>query len=210
MIAIILLYSAVVLPYRIAFVEDDSGAMTGLDIAFDLIFTIDILLSFFSAYVDNEDNVVKNRKKIVMNYLKTWFSVDLISVIPLSYIKGSTGNFAGINQLSRISKVSKIYRLLKLTKIFRMVKIIKKGNVNRITKYFLEKLKVNANIERLIYFILAFLLLNHLAACDWYFTAKLEDLSPDCWVMKLGYIDSTAVEVLIPLSRYILFLFIGH
>ena len=76
-----------------------------------------------------------------------------------------------------------------------MVKIIKKGNVNRITKYFLEKLKVNANIERLIYFILAFLLLNHLAACVWYFVAKMEDLNPDSWVMKLGYIDSSMVEV---------------
>ena len=82
-----------------------------------------------------------------------------------------------------------------MLRIFRMVKIIKKGNVNRITKYFLEKLKVNANIERLIYFILAFLLLNHLAACVWYFVAKMEDFNPDSWVMKLGYIDSSSVEV---------------
>jgi len=76
-----------------------------------------------------------------------------------------------------------------------MVKIVKKGNVNRITKYFLEKLKVNANIERLIYFILGFLILNHLSACIWYFMAKIQDLSPDCWVVRLGYIDTSPTEV---------------
>jgi hypothetical protein len=76
-----------------------------------------------------------------------------------------------------------------------MSKIAKKGKVNRITKFFLEKLKVNANIERLIYFILSFLLLNHLSACIWFFVAKLQDLAPDCWVTRLGYIDSTNFEI---------------
>jgi hypothetical protein len=76
-----------------------------------------------------------------------------------------------------------------------MSKMAKKGNMNRLTKFFLEKLKVNANIERLIYFILSFLLLNHLSACIWYFVAKLQDLDPDCWVTRLGYIDSTNFEI---------------
>lgn len=78
-----------------------------------------------------------------------------------------------------------------------MVKIVKKGNVNRITKYFLEKLKVNANIERLIYFILAFLILNHLAACIWYLIAKLEDFSPDTWVTRLGFQDGDSIDLYI-------------
>jgi len=76
-----------------------------------------------------------------------------------------------------------------------MVKIGKKGNVNKITKYFIEKFKVNANVERLVYFILVFLILNHLSACFWYYVAVLEDLSPDCWVTRLGFIDQSDMEV---------------
>ncbi len=115
-IAIVLIYSAVVLPYRIAFVEVDSWQMTMLDIIFDSLFTIDIFLSFFSAYVDNEDNVVKNRKKIVINYLKTWFIIDLVSVVPISYLIPQNSPTQNINQLSRIARIPKIYRLVKLTK----------------------------------------------------------------------------------------------
>jgi CRP-like cAMP-binding protein len=72
-----------------------------------------------------------------------------------------------------------------------------KGNLNRVTKFFMEKLKINANIERLFFFILTFLLLNHLCACFWYFMAKLEDFSPDSWVVRLGYIDSSNIELYI-------------
>jgi len=76
-----------------------------------------------------------------------------------------------------------------------MSRIAKKGNVSKSTKFLMEKFKVNSNIERLIYFILLFLLLNHISACIWYFVAKLQDLSPDCWVTRLGYIDSSNFEI---------------
>jgi hypothetical protein len=78
-----------------------------------------------------------------------------------------------------------------------MLKMLKKGNTNNITRFFLEKFKVNANVERLIYFILVFLMLNHITACMWYFVAKLEDFSPDSWVTRLGYIDSSNEEIYI-------------
>lgn len=53
------------LPYEIAFVDsDDSMKETPMDIAFNVLLAIDIILNFFSAYLDNEENVVKNRRVI--------------------------------------------------------------------------------------------------------------------------------------------------
>ena len=51
------------LPYEIAFIDDDQS-MKGspLDIVFNVLLGIDIILNFFAAYLDNEENVVKNRK----------------------------------------------------------------------------------------------------------------------------------------------------
>jgi CRP-like cAMP-binding protein len=72
-----------------------------------------------------------------------------------------------------------------------------KGNLNKVTKFFMEKLKINANVERLFFFVLTFLLMNHLCACFWYFMAKIEDFSPDSWVVRLGYIDSSNIELYI-------------
>jgi hypothetical protein len=76
-----------------------------------------------------------------------------------------------------------------------MVKIAKKGNVNKITKYFLEKFKVNANVERLVYFVLIFLILNHFSACIWYYIATYQEMDPENWVTRLCFADLQPIEV---------------
>ena len=76
---------------------------------------------------------------------------------------------------------------MKLTKLLRMTKITSKsGNVDKLTKFFLEKLKINANVEKLFVFVISFLLLNHLCAYFWFFMAKIQELNPDSWVVRLG------------------------
>ena len=58
-----------------------------------------------------------------MEYIKGWFFIDLVSIIPIGSIFnsieefdiGSTG-LASLNSLARLSKITKMYRLIKLTK----------------------------------------------------------------------------------------------
>ena len=191
-IAIIILYSSIMTPYEIAFIDKTKDSWS--DFLLDAFLWLDIVITFFSAYTDSEENLVKNHKKIIITYLKTWFIVDLVSVLPINQM---TSTSFAYNKITRISRLPKLYRLVKLTKLLRMTRMTAKGNVNKVTKFFLEKLKINANIERLIFFVLTFLLLNHLCACFWYFMAKLEDLSPDSWVVRLGYVDSSNFELYI-------------
>ena len=192
LIAFLILYSAIITPYEIAF--SDNNKVSWFEVLIDILLGIDIVLTFFSAYTDDEENLVKNHKKIIKKYLKSWFIVDIISVLPVSYIFNASGRFSG---LTKISKLPKLYRLVKLTKLLRITKMSSKGNLNKVTKFFMEKLKINANVERLFFFVLTFLLMNHLCACFWYFMAKIEDFSPDSWVVRLGYIDSSNIELYI-------------
>jgi len=61
------------LPYQIAFLDDDeSFKETPIDIVFNVLLAIDIVLNFFSAYLDNEENVVKNRR-VTYNIDKLYF-----------------------------------------------------------------------------------------------------------------------------------------
>jgi len=192
LIAFLILYSAIITPYEIAF--SDNNKVSWFEVLIDILLGIDIVLTFFSAYTDDEENLVKNHKKIIKKYLKSWFIVDIISVLPVSYIFNASGRLSG---LTKISKLPKLYRLVKLTKLLRITKMSSKGNLNKVTKFFMEKLKINANVERLFFFVLTFLLMNHLCACFWYFMAKIEDFSPDSWVVRLGYIDSSNIELYI-------------
>ncbi len=53
------------LPFEIAFKDDDLTPQdSSLDIIFNVLLGLDIILNFFSAYLDNEENVVKNRRVI--------------------------------------------------------------------------------------------------------------------------------------------------
>ena len=191
LIAFLILYSAIITPYEIAFSESNKSSW--FEILIDIFLAIDIVLTFFSAYTDEEENLVKNHKKIIKKYLKSWFIIDIISVIPINNLF-KNGKYSG---LTKISKLPKLYRLIKLTKLLRMTKMSSKGNLNRVTKFFMEKLKINANVERLFFFVLTFLLMNHLCACFWYFMAKIEDFSPDSWVVRLGYMDNSNLELYI-------------
>ena len=110
----LLIYSAIVLPYKLAFVDEDSTDQKAFDTSTDCIFFIDMVLSFFSAYYDSDENLVKNLKKIAINYLKSWFIVDIGSCVPLSFVSfQSVKDFTGI---LRVTKIPKLYRLVKLTK----------------------------------------------------------------------------------------------
>jgi hypothetical protein len=45
-----------------------------------------MLTSFNTSYIDQYGDIIKNRKLIMKNYLKTWFLIDLISNFPINEI----------------------------------------------------------------------------------------------------------------------------
>ena len=72
LIACMLIFTALVSPYRIAFVDIDSTEWTVIETIIDCIFGIDLLLNFFFAYYDEKDDIVDGRKKIAVDYFKGW------------------------------------------------------------------------------------------------------------------------------------------
>lgn len=55
------------MPIRVSFITDDSALWTALDWTIDGIFMLDIIVTFFSAYFDAEENLVIQRR--VINYI---------------------------------------------------------------------------------------------------------------------------------------------
>ena len=57
-----------------------------MNVIVDIVFLIDIIMTFFTSY-QNEDETHEftDLKSIAIRYLKTWFFVDLISILPLEY-----------------------------------------------------------------------------------------------------------------------------
>ena len=49
----------------------------------DIIFLFDFIISLFRGYHDFEMNIIRNNKKIIIHYLKTYFFIDFLQAIPL-------------------------------------------------------------------------------------------------------------------------------
>lgn len=52
----------------------------------DALFLIDIFINMFSAYEDQDLRVQDDRKLIILNYLKGWFFIDIVAIIPIETI----------------------------------------------------------------------------------------------------------------------------
>ena len=192
-----MLYTASVIPYRLAFIED-TVELVDIDIFFDVIFWIDIVISFNSTYLDDNETTIKVRKIITIEYLKGWFPIDLVSVFPISYILGETNvtNLStNINNIAKISKLPRLYRLIKLLKLVRLAKVAKNRGFVKISKFFEEKVKFNSYIEKILLCLSAFILLNHIIACMWVYIARIQEFVPECWVVRLGFIDIADIDV---------------
>ena len=87
-ISLCLLLTCIFIPFNMAFSEDLESVIWYNVILYimDVLFLIDIFINFNSAYVIEEVHLVTIRKKIMINYIKSWFLIDFLAVIPFDII----------------------------------------------------------------------------------------------------------------------------
>lgn len=85
-ITIILLYTCMATPYRIAFVQVDSFGWKFQAWFVDIMFLIDIFINFNTAYQDEDFITVDDRKSIAKTYLSGWFLMDALSIFPFDWV----------------------------------------------------------------------------------------------------------------------------
>lgn len=86
-ILILTFYTAIMVPYNVSFkTKQNNVAWLVVDSVVDVIFLVDIVLNFHTTFVGPAGEVISDPKLIRMNYLKTWFVIDLLSCLPYDVI----------------------------------------------------------------------------------------------------------------------------
>ena len=89
-ILVLLLIVSLIVPVRLAFAEKDSNDWFIFYIITDTFFFIDIVLTFFTSVTDEKKVYeITDKKVIAKKYLKGWFWVDLISILPIDILMKS-------------------------------------------------------------------------------------------------------------------------
>lgn len=116
---VLVIYSAWVCPFEIAFQKVGSGSFLIIDLVVNLFFAIDIVTTFFVAYLDSSTYLlVDDRKKITKRYLMSpWFVMDLASTLPFQFMyqimsgNKDGGSFFGYVELLRLWRLRRVSNL---------------------------------------------------------------------------------------------------
>lgn len=191
----LLFYDICTIPLA-AFDPDPHWFTTTMDWTTQIFWTLDIFMSLITGYV-HEGGIIVDPVKILKNYLRTWFVLDLavcgpdwISTFVEIYSTDFTNDPGGVNRLLRSLRVVRTIRLLRLVKLKRILATIK----DRITS---EAVFILLNIGRLIGLLL---LVNHFIASAWYLLGSIVSNNwVDAFSMRkeqasLGYRYSTSLH----------------
>ncbi|XBJ18188.1 hypothetical protein VPH35_009412 [Triticum aestivum] len=120
---ILVAYSAWVYPFEVAFMDArPKGGLEVADMVVDIFFAVDIVLTFFVAYIDSRTQLlVRDRRRITFRYLSTFFIMDVASTIPyqgIAYLvngevrEGMVYSLLGLLRLWRLRKVKQFFTRL--------------------------------------------------------------------------------------------------
>ena len=177
--AFALLFTAVVTPVEVAFL-DEGRYITPLWIinrVVDTCFTVDVVITFNLAYQATPGqggHWVMNKKFIALHYLQGWFTIDIISIVPFYLItldwsdplNQQTDDAAGTGRVAQLRATS-LVRIIKLLRMIKLARLLKASRV--IQRNFLDvvmnKWEWTFAVIKMIKLVVLLLVFAHFQAC---------------------------------------------
>ncbi|KAL8234928.1 hypothetical protein R6Q59_021028 [Mikania micrantha] len=115
-LVVLVLYTAWVSPFEFGFLKEPRKPLSVIDNVVNGFFAIDIILTFFLAYLDKSTYLlVDDRKKIAWRYTSSWLVFDVISVIPSELVRKI---FGGGFQTYGLFNMCRLWRLRRVSSLF--------------------------------------------------------------------------------------------
>ena len=184
-------YIVTFMPYYMVF-DKKTNSRDFIEILLNVIFIIDMILMFFSAFYDHKDRLVNNHKDIAWSYIKGYFFIDLLTSIPFGLImqNENTSNTENANKILSLLKLPKLIRMIKLAKIIK-VKEAMKGT--KIGYYF----RINGGFLKVLGLGIATLIILHLGTCLWCSLGFLDNQFPNTWIYRYEMLDESEYSIYI-------------
>uniref|UniRef100_A0A8C9G4R0 Potassium voltage-gated channel subfamily H member 5 n=1 Tax=Pavo cristatus TaxID=9049 RepID=A0A8C9G4R0_PAVCR len=190
-ILILTFYTAIMVPYNVSFkTKQNNIAWLVLDSVVDVIFLVDIVLNFHTTFVGPGGEVISDPKLIRMNYLKTWFVIDLLSCLPYDIINA----FENVDEVSSCGTQPRVEGKesqslgISLFSSLKVVRLLRLGRVARKLDHYLEY-----GAAVLVLLVCVFGLVAHWLACIWYSIGDYEvidevtnTIKTDSWLYQLA------------------------
>uniref|UniRef100_A0A0E0C5B3 Potassium channel n=1 Tax=Oryza meridionalis TaxID=40149 RepID=A0A0E0C5B3_9ORYZ len=162
---VLVVYSAWVSPFEFGFIPKPTGALATADNVVNAFFAVDIILTFFVAYLDKISYMLEDDpKKIAWRYSTTWLVLDVASTIP--------SEFARRILPSKLRSYG-FFNMLRLWRLRRVSSLFSRLEKDRHFKYFWV---------RCAKLICVTLFAVHCAACFYYLLADRYPVPTSTWI----------------------------
>lgn len=132
MMGFLIMYSVISVPLKIGFEIRNDLPLAVLDAFVDVLFGIDMIITFFTA-IEDDGKLIAYLPQIARLYVTSWFFVDLVSTIPFDKLMPLL--FQGLApSLLRSIKLIRVLRLFRLLKIFRIIRLTRKMKESRMNE----------------------------------------------------------------------------
>lgn len=160
-----IIYSLVTTMFFLAFEMPGQG-MFIVDVIVWAFFVVDIPVSFLSAYEDDKGRLVTNRRRIASHYLRSWFLLDLLAVVPL--------------QFADWAEIEYYFRLVRLLKVSSALNLLDGNGIGMIIPFFMTRvLKLSSfmtlrqkQFTMIFNTVLFMLFLTYSLACLWFWYSE--------------------------------------
>ena len=195
--AAILIYVAMVVPFRVGYRQPAEGAWYVVDLLIDIYFYVDVVLNFHTGYVDpdDEERVIYEPWAIARKYARTWLSIDIGACLPIDLgirisegrllCSMAAGGCAG-EESSTSDSSGQLLRLFKLLRLFRLMKLLRLARIARLFERYQDDLFEYLHFFAVLRLIVIMLYVGHLFGCFFHYFSVNEWRTDD----ELAQIDA--------------------
>jgi hypothetical protein len=164
-VLVALIYTALVTPFEVAYLQSQFNALFIVNRFVDVVFLIDMCMQFFlKVEVHERQGVtwIRDRKVLAMRYMKCWFWIDLISILPFDIL--------GIVDDSEAFQALKSVRIIRLLRLLKLVRIVK---ASRMLSQWQNYVAMKYSSIALLKLSVGLVCMAHWLACIWGLQAKM-------------------------------------
>lgn len=195
---VFIVYEAYAVPLYLSFSINPQGLFLAWVSVINSYFLIDIVVNLTTGFIDENNVLVLNPRRILHRYMCGWFVPDVVAGVPWEWIfpDGDMGNAS----FARSMRFVRAFRLLRLTRLLRLLRIKDLSDKIELVLEANTLLMFFAGILRVLFLLFG---ITHWAACVWYAIGmrKLTDPKDHSWIEE--YIGDRWDEEEDKLQRYI-------
>ena len=178
-----ILYSSVVVPFRICFSAEAEGNMWLFEVGISFFFIIDVLFNFNTSF-NIEDKWVISHARIIGRYLSGWFWIDMPASLPIelmtmNQVEGDEGLHLSLLRFLRMFRLLRLLRLLKVDVYIAQIE---------------DKFEINLVSLRILGMVTRLLFMVHLLGCFWFYVAETSAAAGEEVTWVTTYNGGSAVD----------------